>query len=728
MFTAESDRLNKSQPALNAFVERASGRLSGVRNGILIFDQDPRSYGDLDLSIRNLQLLRKDAAECDRSDVVALSDECEDSLRSLADLPHGPASVGRSLDLLAKIEESLLRIPLESDDFLPDISGFVDRSFEGLKTDLPVIADTLIEEFELDDETFEIFRSEACDLIQKIKESIDRLHVAADDREVLWEVRRNAHTFKGAAGIVGFKAASELAHRVEDLLDKMVESNATVDQEILDLLVRASKKLEIIALGGDLNDESDPIEGIYCEFERVIAAVPGRTLTPPAPLGPPIPETVSADKVAADKVKLAPTSIVRVSLDRLDELIKLSRALNMNHSALVQRFSEFGDQAPADRSAAHFEKLSSLLVSQRNLTLEVQQKLYGIRLVRFGTLETRLSRAIHVTSQEENKRVIFTLENGDCEVDTQVIDALIEPLLHLLKNAVVHGIESAETRRLIGKPEKGEIRVCVDSDECGVTLRVIDDGRGISVSRLKQRAVANGLITPETAASLSGSDAISLVFHRGLTTADKVDLNAGRGIGMSIVKESIESNGGDISITSELQVGTTFTIRLPLVIKNVAGLDRTSAPEQQASPKPNETQAASVSSKLVLIVDDSATIRRQTVRLVEEAGHRAIIATDGIDALELLLSDVWRPDLILSDIEMPKMDGWEFLECVKNTDATCDIPVVMVTSLDADEHRHRAFLLGASGYNVKPIDRDRIQNAIEGVFSNGLSGSAAGSA
>ncbi|MBK9766674.1 MAG: hypothetical protein IPP63_06470 [Chloracidobacterium sp.] len=114
----------------------------------------------------------------------------------------------------------------------------------------------------------------------------------------------------------------------------------------------------------------------------------------------------------------------------------------------------------------------------RHLTAELQDKLFGIRLVRFGTLETRLSRAVHVTSEEEQKNVGIVLENGDTEIDTQIIDALIEPLLHLLKNAVVHGIEREDTRRLIGKPEKGLIRIRIDSDSDGLTLTVADDGRG----------------------------------------------------------------------------------------------------------------------------------------------------------------------------------------------------------------------------------------------------------
>ncbi len=710
MINGDSDRRDTTQSALLAFAEKASGRLSGVRNGILIFDQDPTSDGDIDLSVRNLQLIRKDAVENSANEIVSLADQCEGALRSLLENGHTPADVGRALDMVAKIEERLLSIPLGADDFLPDISGFVDQSFDVLKTPEPSKPTATIHEtdFDLDDETMEIFRSEASELIENIKQSVYSLGTVSDDREALWEVRRSAHTFKGAAGIVGFRKASELAHRVEDLLDKLVESNSAVGGDTIDLLSRASWLLEAMVLGNGPADEAQHLVRLYTEFERAISTVSAER-PEVKPLEPPAVAGRSASAARTDCLKPMPSPVVRVSLDRLDDLIKLTRALNLNHSALVQRFSEFEEEPSAAVPPERFEKLSLLLDSQRCLTNEVQEKLFGIRLVRFATLETRLSRAVHVTCQEEGKKAAVMLVNGDCEIDTQVIDAMIEPLLHLLKNAVVHGIEPQDRRRLIGKPEKGQIRVSVETDEFGVTLKVEDDGQGISVQKLKQKALRNELIAPEIAASLSGPDALELVFQRGLSTAEKVDLNAGRGIGMSIVKESIESKGGSISITSEPQAGTTFTIRMPLVLKSSVRVDRVPIPPAI------ESLPSNADSKLVLIVDDSASIRRRTAQMVEDAGHRAITATDGADAMELLLSDVWRPDLIFSDIEMPIMDGWEFLECVKNTDAVSDIPVVMVTSLDADEHRHRAKLLGAADYNVKPISLERVVRTLNGI-------------
>ncbi len=717
--TGETDSSIKDQSALGAFVERASGRLAGVRNGILIFDQDRTSDGDIDVSLRSLQLLRRDANENERVDIVALADQCETLLQSMLTSAPSPADIGHSLDLVARMEELLLNIPLGSDDFLDDVSGFVERSFSFLNVEdesSTLIDDTV--EFELDEETLEIFRSEASELLANIAENVRLLNANSDDREALWEVRRNAHTFKGAAGIVGLKAASTLAHRVEDLLDKMVETKAAIDADIVDLLSRASKRLEVFTLGTNFEEGVGPIDALYVEFEQVIASIPGRRKLGQNSTDQSERKIGSDARAVLAPAKTAPAPIVRVSLDRLDELIQLSTGLASNRSEIVKGFAEFLN----DGGDGQLDILQRLFETHQHLTNEMREKLLRIRMVRFGTLETRLSRAVHVTSEEENKNAFVTLENGDCEIDTQIIDALIEPLLHLLKNAVVHGIETEDTRRLIGKPGKGQIRINVESDENGVTLIVADDGRGISASRLKQKAVHDGLITSDGAEGMSEAEAFGLIFHRGLTTADKLNLNAGRGVGMSIVKEGIESHGGSIQVESEPQFGTTFTLKMPLTIKkNVVRLPV----DERQTAEPPKVQSRSA---LILVVDDSASIRRQTTRLAESLGHRVITAVNGSEAIELLLSNVHRPDLILSDVEMPIMDGWEFLDCIKNTEAHSEIPVVMVTSLSADEHIKRAYELGAADYKIKPLGGPDLASSITKILGSLSSGQADGSA
>src|SRR5690606_18428908 len=192
-----------------------------------------------------------------------------------------------------------------------------------------------------------------------------------------------------------------------------------------------------------------------------------------------------------------------------------------------------------------------------------QEHILRARRVNFDSLKPRMERIVRLTAADENKLVELLFENGSAEIDTQTLDALIEPLQHLLKNAVVHGIEAPEARRLLGKPETGAVTLRVDDRDTHIEISVSDDGSGIAADALAEKAVASGLVTAESAVKFSEQEKTDLIFTKGLTTAEKLDLNAGRGIGMSIVKDGVESVGGWIGVRALLYGGTRFTIRMP---------------------------------------------------------------------------------------------------------------------------------------------------------------------
>jgi len=452
----------------------------------------------------------------------------------------------------------------------------------------------------------------------------------------------------------------------------------------------------------------------------------------------------------------------------------------------------------------------------------------SIRMVEFGTLATRLQRAVRVTCDEENKKAEITIENGHLEIDTQILDSLIEPLMHLLKNAVVHGIETPDVRRMLGKPEYGQISVSVVNEETHIGLTVSDDGRGIAGGALKEKAINTGLISAESADAMSDEQLLDLIFLPGLTTAERLNLSAGRGVGMSIVKESIESHQGTIMIESVAQKGTTFSVRmpLPLAVTNVVivkahrqafalpiklvkhigeialssvkdlgsgnvleiGTDKyqfrhldeflgLSSPIVQQdnittlvietagnkcavavdqvlkseevvikplgkpldaikgilgaailgsgelvpildlphllkhgakAPRPVLVSDV-VKETIVMVVDDSPSVRHMTSKVVESAGWTVEIAKDGVDALEKLNKGTRRPDVILSDIEMPRMDGYELVASLQMQPGLAEIPVVFITSRSGEKHRDKAFAAGVTEYLAKPYeDKDLV--------------------
>ena len=672
---------------LQSFVRAAATSLSSIRSSLLIVAQTGDA-SDLAISRNDLMRLRTEATETGSLIVAALLSECEAALEQLALTEKvSPKAAYAALDMIAGIEAAVWKISLPSDDFPTDVAGFVDASFDEF-VPLSEPSAHVEPEFEIDEETLDIFRTEAEELLANITNNLRALSSAPGDREALWDIRRNAHTFKGAAGIVGMRDASSVAHRMEDLLDKIVEMQREAAPPVIDFLNASAGRLAAMVAAKDAGEDGS----LETQYNDVAA-----WLSSPAKTSNIAQGKLSGAPALVDTARLTTTPVVRVSLDRLVELIRISRSLLSNRAVADGLLSELiGDM---DRKADVLANLAPLFDAQKQMIEEIQAKLLKIRMIKFGTLETRLGRAVNVTCLDENKKAGIQIENGEVEIDTQDVDALIEPLLHLIKNAVVHGIEPPDTRRMIGKPERGTIRIGIEADAEAIIISVTDDGSGISAHKLKLKALATGLIDAETAALMSDREAIRLIFDRGLTTADKIDLNAGRGVGMSIVKESVESRGGTVLVDSEPQRGTTFTIFMPLANANQEPLAAKAEPDAILP--------------LVMIVDDSGSIRHQTAKIVEEAGFRTVTANDGVKGLELLLSGECEPALILSDVEMPQIDGWGFLQYVKTNIAFSHIPVVMITSLDTDDHRRRAFDLGASNYIVKPFSIGAFEDVLE---------------
>lgn len=678
------------------FIRTAEADLASVRGSLLIIAQTGET-GDTASARRDLARIITGASENAFADVAEMAAACDDAIGRLGSVA-APAEVYSALDIIARIEASILEIPLASDEFPADISEFVDASFDDLVPEPEISGPPEDADFEIDEETLDIFRCEADDLLSSINKGLERLRSKPGDQNVLWEIRRSSHTFKGAAGIVGLKAASNIAHRMEDLLDQMVENRCEADPKVISFLTSSADAMAEMVANRSWSDDLR-LQALY---EDAVACISAEVPSGPSAEAD-AKQVLPVDASPSDIVRQTTTPIVRVSLDRLDELIKLSRSLLVNRSALAERFDELCISGAVD--APYLIKLESLIETQRHLSNEIEAKLLKIRMVRFGTLETRLNRTVNVTCTDEGKKAFIEIENGDIEIDTQLIDALIEPLLHLIKNAVVHGIETPELRRLVGKPERGRVCIRIENDDEELRLFVIDDGAGISAAKLIERAVSSGHIGRDRAETITEAEALQLVFSKGLTTAEKLDLNAGRGIGMNIVKECIEARGGRILIESQPHTGSTFTLVLPH-----------HRPNAEPVPAAGEIEEVSTTSAilppLILIVDDSPTVRRQAAQMLEAAGLRVITANNGAEALELLLNGEWEPDLIMSDVEMPHIDGWEFLEYVKTDDNFGHVPVVMVTSLDSTEYRDRADALGASGYIVKPFGLSDLETIV----------------
>jgi len=514
--------------------------------------------------------------------------------------------------------------------------------------------------------------------------------------------------------------------------------------------------------------------------------------------------------------------------------------LELDRYSALQQFSRALAETSGDVASIQglLETLTreaqNLLTQQARIITELQNSLMRTRMVPFQRHVQRLTRLVRQSANDTGKRAELVVQGASAELDRQMLERMVAPLEHMLRNAVVHGIETPERRSALGKPDVGRISVSLTRDGAEIVIVVTDDGGGINVKLIREKAVALGLADRHS--KLTDEEAMQLILEPGFSTAGRVTQAAGRGVGMDVVATEVKKLGGGLFIESTLNKGTRFTIRLPFTLaisqalivrvaeevyalplatvegvvrlpRNIVarhlgkdappfeyggqkyrfqqlgsfvGLGPTRLPETDVSMsvvliRAGEHSTALVTDELVgsreivvkslgpqisgirgiagatilgdgriviildmgslvrsewrarptdtavleqrdrrtfaLVVDDSITVRRVTQRLLERNGMRVLTAKDGVDAVSLLQENL--PDIILLDIEMPRMDGYEVAAHVRSDPRLKNIPIVMITSRVSEKHRARAIELGVDDYLGKPYQENELLDAIE---------------
>jgi chemosensory pili system protein ChpA (sensor histidine kinase/response regulator) len=526
-----------------------------------------------------------------------------------------------------------------------------------------------------------------------------------------------------------------------------------------------------------------------------------------------------------DDVQGGRTDFDPLELDRYSTIQQLSRALAESVSDVASIEGLLGN---LNRDA------QNLLLQQGRIVTELQNGLMRTRMVPFDRHVQRLTRIVRQAAQEEGKQVELVTEGAAGELDRQVLERMLPPFEHMLRNSVVHGIETPDERRRAGKPETGRIGVRLQREGAEVVITVEDDGAGLNVNAIRTKARQMGLLAADQ--TITDEEALQLILEPGFSTADRLTQQAGRGVGMDVVATEVKKLGGGLFIESIAGRGARFTIRLPFTlaitqalivrvheelfalpvatVEGVARLPRIEIlrhideeapsfeyggqsyrfqylgafvgsgpsvlPESDVAVpvilvRAGEHSTALVTDELLgsreivvkslgpqiaairgisgatilgdgrivvildvgalvrsewrsrppdaavaptrddrifaLVVDDSITVRRVTQRLLERNGMRVMTAKDGVDAMSLLQDHI--PDVLLLDIEMPRMDGYEVAAHVRSDPRLADVPIIMITSRVGDKHRARAIELGVDDYLGKPYQESQLLDAIE---------------
>lgn len=329
---------------------------------------------------------------------------------------------------------------------------------------------------------------------------------------------------------------------------------------------------------------------------------------------------------APQKTKTESNQTVRVDVARLDNLMNLVGELVIDRT----RIAQIGNDLSARFQDPNIDALTETVSHIARITGDLQDQIMKARMMPVDTVFNRFPRVVRDLANKLGKDVKLDITGGDTELDRSVIEVIGDPLLHILRNSVDHGLESTEGRIAAGKPAQGQIQVNARHQENHIVIEIIDDGKGIDAERVKAKAVQQGLITQDVADKMSDKEAVQLIFHSGLSTAAQVSEVSGRGVGMDIVRSNIQKLGGIIDLESIVGVGTRFALRLPLTLAIIRGLLVDVQERVYVLPLSSVVETLLIKAEdiqqvnhkeVVVIRGMSTPIKRMRVEYIEDAGR-----------------------------------------------------------------------------------------------------------
>ncbi|EFO79745.1 CheA signal transduction histidine kinase [Oscillochloris trichoides DG-6] len=748
------------------------------------------------------------------------------------------------------------------------------------------------------------FREETVENVRVLNDGLLALESLSETqarREQIDRIFRAVHTIKGSARMLGFETVGRLAHEMESILSEMRQGRRDLDHDLASRLLRCGDglltlttaaiegqpaNLDVEALIRLIQNPAQPPEAPAAPPPPAPAPPPPPAAPPPEPSPAPPPTPSPRPPMAPPTTRSGGGRTVRVRIDRLDRMLNLTGELMVSQQALVNhaeeisqlrhainqqsrtiheleeelnqlRFSASQRHALDQRLGAihevtqqiqhHIQRQSERIARHLNqsdlLVRDLEQEVMAARLVPIATIYAGLPRLVRDVADATGKMARIDLRGETVELDRKVLELLQDPLMHLIRNAVDHGIELPNQRQAAGKSATGTITIEAEAASSEVRVLIRDDGQGIDPAKLRERAVRMGLLRSDDATRLSDTEALELIFQPGFSTAQMVTDISGRGVGMDVVRANINELGGHVEIESQLGHGTQITLTLPLTLVTTrvilvqvgqmsfalpasgcrgttwvqadqvrtlegqptllyAGQDlmvrslgailgvssnhsltsHTRMPAlligsaqrmlvvlvdslldereavvkplgpllakqriysgamqlgdgslvllinplvlMQMSTTPHPLVAAEAPSRprrqaQLLVCDDSFTTREMIRSILQSAGYRVTAAVDGADALDKLRSQAY--DLVVSDVEMPRVDGFQLTTRIRNELALPDLPVVLITSLASEEHRRRGLEAGAHAYIVKSqFDQGSLLSVIQQLLGNEL--------
>lgn len=428
------------------------------------------------------------------------------------------------------------------------------------------------------DKYAQLFAAEAREHLAEMSRALIALEEAPEDRESLDSIFRSVHTIKGMAGAMGYDVATRLAHNIESVLDELRGERREVNPDLIDLLLESTDLLdnavEATVAGQAPPDPTATIERLVLwrladesapKEDNAGSAVPAPAAAPKAGDG------VQVSQPAERSPRRPGSSRVRVDIRRLDALMNLLGELTIVRGRLRALVNEAGS-----------ELMQELVDEAGSLISEMQLQVVESRMVPVWQIFDRFPRLVRDAARSADKEVEIEISGKELELDRSMLDAISDPLVHLLRNAVDHGIEPPDVREKAGKPRAGRIELSARRERSRVVIVVHDDGRGIDRQRVAIEARSRGLLPDDV--EPSDQELLRIMARPGFSTAEKVTNLSGRGVGLNVVEDTVRGVGGSVELRSEEGVGTTFLLELPLTLVIMPALIVEVAGETYALP------------------------------------------------------------------------------------------------------------------------------------------------
>jgi two-component system chemotaxis sensor kinase CheA len=416
-----------------------------------------------------------------------------------------------------------------------------------------------------DQEILTEFIIETNENLTRLNQDLVAIESRPKDAELLASIFRTFHTIKGTTGFLGFTRLESLTHIAENILSQVRNFERDLTPELVSLILETTDvvtgQLAVIESTGQESPVSN--ENLEARLRR-FAEQGGASEPEPAPEDAAEPEmapAVVADQNPSQKGPSAADSTIRVDVAMLDKLMNLVGELVLSRNQILQ-YAVRHDDAALGASSQHLNLI----------TTELQEGVMKTRMQPIGTVWNKLPRVVRDMSNATHKNIKLEMDGADTELDRTIIEAIKDPLTHLLRNACDHGLETAEIRTAAGKPAQGTLSMRAFHEGGHVNIEIADDGAGIDPQRVKNKALDKGLIRADQAERMEDRDAIQLIFLPGFSTAEKVTNISGRGVGMDVVKTNVERIGGVVEVASQRGVGTTVRIKIPLTLAIIPGL------------------------------------------------------------------------------------------------------------------------------------------------------------